>query len=98
VGATPRWIFLFVQEQGLGSACRFLANEGSHVMPVVTIRIAKGRPVEKKRALAKAVTEVVAENLDVKSKAVIFILDEYDDDDWAVGGLLHSDKVASGAA
>jgi 4-oxalocrotonate tautomerase len=67
-------------------------------MPVVTIRIAKGRPVEKKRALAKAVTEVVAENLDVKSEAVTFILDEYDGDDWAIGGLPHSDKLTSGSA
>ena len=67
-------------------------------MPVVTIRIAKGRPSEKKRALAKAVTEVVAENLDVKPEAVIFIIDEYDGDDWAIGGVLHSDKLASSSA
>jgi 4-oxalocrotonate tautomerase len=67
-------------------------------MPVVTIRIAKGRPVEKKRALAKAITAVVAENLDVKADAVIFIIDEYDSDDWAMGGLLHSDKLASVSA
>ena len=65
-------------------------------MPVVTIRIAKGRPVERKRALAKAITDVVAENLDVKSEAVILIIDEYDGDDWAIGGVLHSDKPASG--
>jgi 4-oxalocrotonate tautomerase len=66
-------------------------------MPVVTVRIAKGRPVEKKRALAKAVTDVVAEILDVKAEAVIFIIDEYDSDDWAIGGMLHSDKLASGS-
>jgi 4-oxalocrotonate tautomerase len=65
-------------------------------MPVVNIRIAKGRPVEKKRALAKAVSEVVAENLDVKTEAVILIIDEYEGDDWAIGGVLHSDKLASG--
>jgi 4-oxalocrotonate tautomerase len=67
-------------------------------MPVVTIRIAKGRPVERKRALAKAVTDVVAENLDVKSEAVILIIDEYDGDDWAIGGVLHSDKTTSDCA
>ena len=65
-------------------------------MPVVTVRIAKGRPVEKKRALAKAVTDAVAESLDVKSEAVILIIDEYDSEDWAMGGLLHADKLASG--
>ena len=63
-------------------------------MPVVTIRINKGRPVEKKRALVKEVTEIVARNLDVKPEAVIFIIDEYDGDDWAIGGVLHSDKPA----
>jgi 4-oxalocrotonate tautomerase len=64
-------------------------------MPVITVRIAKGRPVEKKRALAKAVTEVVAENLDVPSERVILIIDESDSEDWAIGGLLHADKLAS---
>jgi 4-oxalocrotonate tautomerase len=64
-------------------------------MPVVTIRIAKGRPVEKKRALAKAVTTVVAENLDVPSERVIIIIDESDSEDWAIGGLLHADKLVS---
>jgi len=62
-------------------------------MPVVTVRIAKGRPVEKKRALAKAVTEVVAENLDVPSERVILIIDESDSEDWAIGGVLHADKL-----
>jgi len=64
-------------------------------MPIVTVRIAEGRPVEKKRALAKAVTEVVAENLDVSSERVILIIDESDDEDWAIGGLLHTDKLSS---
>ena len=67
-------------------------------MPVVTVSINKGRPVEKKRALVKEVTEVVARNLDVNPEAVIFIIDEYDSDDWAMGGLLHSDKLASVSA
>jgi 4-oxalocrotonate tautomerase len=48
----------------------------------------------KKRALARAITEVVAEHLDVKPEAVIFIIDEYDSDDWAVGGVLHSDELS----
>ena len=71
------------------------ANVWSHAMPIVTVRIAEGRPVEKKRALAKAVTEVVAENLDVPSERVILIIDESDDEDWAIGGLLHTDKLSS---
>jgi 4-oxalocrotonate tautomerase len=65
-------------------------------MPIVTIRIAKGRPVEIKRALAQAVNDVVAEKLNVESGAVILIIDEYDSEDWARGGVLHADKLASG--
>jgi 4-oxalocrotonate tautomerase len=65
-------------------------------MPLVTIRFAQGRPVERNGALTKAVTDAVAENLDVKSEAVILIIDEYGGEDWTIGGVLHSDKTASG--
>jgi 4-oxalocrotonate tautomerase len=66
-------------------------------MPVVTVRIAKGRPIEKKRSLVKAVSKVVAENLDVPTERVILIIDESDGEDWAVGGILHADKLAASA-
>ena len=35
-------------------------------MPVITIRLGEGRPIGKERALAEAVTNAVAETLDVR--------------------------------
>ena len=39
-------------------------------MPVVNVKIVKGRTVEQKRNLAKAVTDAVARTIDVKPDAV----------------------------
>ncbi len=67
-------------------------------MPVVTIRIAKGRPVERKRALAAAVTKAVAETLDVRPEWVTLLIDEFERENWATGGQLHADKFGPGCA
>ena len=39
-------------------------------MPVIAIRLGKGRPIDKKRVLAQVVTNVVAETLDVRREWV----------------------------
>lgn len=65
-------------------------------MPVITIRIAKGRPVEEKRALADAITRTIVETLDVKPGWVTVLIEEYDRENWATGGQLHSDKLGAG--
>ena len=44
------------------------------VMPVVTIHMEKGRPIEIKRALAEAVTKAVTVALDVPPKWVTIII------------------------
>ncbi len=45
-------------------------------MPVITVRIAKGRPIEKKRALAEAVTKAVADTLGVRTEWVTVLIEE----------------------
>jgi 4-oxalocrotonate tautomerase len=65
-------------------------------MPVITIRIGKGRPIGKKRAVAEAVTKVVAETLDVRPEWVTILIEEYDRENWATGGQLHADKFGPG--
>ena len=65
-------------------------------MPVVTIRIAKGRPVERKRALAASVTKAVAETLDVNPEWVTLLIDAVERENWATGGELHADKFGAG--
>ncbi|GEO80576.1 hypothetical protein ROR02_07070 [Pararhodospirillum oryzae] len=65
-------------------------------MPVITIRIGKGRPIEKKRAVAEAVTKAVVETLDVRPEWVTVLIEEYDRENWATGGQLHADTFGPG--
>ena len=65
-------------------------------MPVITIRVAKGRPIDKKRAVVEAVTHAVAKALDVRPEWVTILIEEYDRENWATGGQLHSDKFGPG--
>lgn len=65
-------------------------------MPIISIKLAKGRSVDQKRELAQAVTDAVAEKLDVKREWVTVLFEEYDRQNWATGGELHSDKFGEG--
>lgn len=65
-------------------------------MPVVTVKIVKGRNAAKKRALAAAVTEALVKTIDVKPEWVTVIIDEYARENWASDGKLHSDKYGHG--
>lgn len=65
-------------------------------MPIVTINMAQGRTVEQKRALAAAVTQSVASTLEVKPEWVTVLINEHERENWATGGLLHSDKFGPG--
>jgi 4-oxalocrotonate tautomerase len=65
-------------------------------MPVVTVHMEKGRPVEMKRALSEAVTTAVAGILDVPLDWVTIIIDEVERENWAVGGQLQLDKFGPG--
>lgn len=65
-------------------------------MPVITIRVAKGRSVEMKRAAAQAITDAAVSTLGVRRDWVVVLFDEYDRENWATGGELHSDKFGSG--
>ncbi|WP_245258031.1 tautomerase family protein [Rhodomicrobium vannielii] len=66
------------------------------MMPIITVRIAKGRPTETKRALAAALTRSAAETLDVPAEWVTVLIEEYDRENWATGGELHADKFGKG--
>ncbi len=66
-------------------------------MPVITIRLAKGRPIETKRALAEAFTKAAADILDVRPEWVTVLIEEYERENWATGGELHADKFGPGS-
>ncbi|MFZ3182319.1 MAG: tautomerase family protein [Methylocystis silviterrae] len=65
-------------------------------MPVITVRIGKGRTIETKRAAAQAITDAAAASLGVKREWVTILFDEYDRENWATGGELHVDKFGPG--
>ena len=65
-------------------------------MPVISVRIAKGRPLEAKRRMVEAVTEAVAKTLGVKPEWVTVLIEEFDRENWATGGELHIDKFGPG--
>ena len=61
-------------------------------MPIIVIKMAKGRSIEQKRKLVKAITNVVVDVLDVKPEWVTVLIEEIDRENWATGGELHIDK------
>ena len=65
-------------------------------MPIVTVKMGKGRTVEQKRSLARALTDAIVDTLDVKPEWVTILFEESGKDDWATGGVLHSDKKGEG--
>lgn len=64
-------------------------------MPIVTIKIAKGRSVDRKRKLAKAVTEALVSTIDVRPEWVTVVIEEFDRENYATAGELHSDKYSA---
>ena len=64
-------------------------------MPIISIKIAKGRTVEVKRKLVKSVTKAVSSALNLKPELVSVLIDEFDRENWSTGGELHSDKYGN---
>lgn len=65
-------------------------------MPIVTIKIAKGRSIEQKRELVKSITNSVVSALDVEPEWVSILIEEFDRENWATAGEIHSDKFGPG--
>jgi len=65
-------------------------------MPIVTVKIAKGRSLEDKRKLVNAISDSVISTLDVKPEWVSVLIEEFDRENWSTGGELHIDKLGSG--
>jgi len=65
-------------------------------MPIVVVKIAKGRSIEQKRKLVKAITDVIVNILDVKPEWVTVLIEEFERENWATGGQLHLDKFGKG--
>jgi 4-oxalocrotonate tautomerase len=65
-------------------------------MPIISIRLAKGRNIEQKRKLVAEVTRVVSETLDLPADIISIQLHEFERENWATGGELHVDRFGPG--
>ena len=61
-------------------------------MPVVTIRMAKGRTLDQKRALVEGITTVVTKTLQVTPDWVTVFVEELDKENIAKSGILLSES------
>ena len=64
-------------------------------MPFITVHIAKGRPLEKRRRLAAAITDIVTEILELERGATQVLIHEHERDNWAIGGELLSERQSA---
>lgn len=65
-------------------------------MPIVTIKIAKGRTADQKRKLVKEITDSLVSILEVRPEWVTVLFEEFDRVNWSTGGELHLDKLGDG--
>ncbi|MFW8602565.1 tautomerase family protein [Desulfobacterota bacterium M19] len=73
-----------------------LSDKEIKEMPIVSIKIAKGRPVGIKRSLVKSVTKAVASSLDLTPELITVLIEEIERENWSTGGELHIDKYGGG--
>jgi len=66
-------------------------------MPIITVKMAKGRTVEQKRVLVSALTKVAVEILSAQPEWVTVLIEELEGGNWAVGGELLSDRFGMGS-
>ena len=62
-------------------------------MPVITIHQSPGRTVEQRQLLIKRITDAVGEIYHVELECVTVLFQNYEDDHWGQGGVLHMDRV-----
>ncbi|MGY3316760.1 tautomerase family protein [Peribacillus asahii] len=65
-------------------------------MPIITVKLAKGRTSEQKQQFVEVITKEAVNSLNVKEEWVTVIFDEYERENWASNGQLHSLKFGDG--
>lgn len=61
-------------------------------MPVVTVQLWKGRTLDQKRALVRAITDAMVEHASARADGLHVILQEYEPENWARAGTLGVDR------
>jgi 4-oxalocrotonate tautomerase len=61
-------------------------------MPLIEVKMFKGRTIEQKRKLVASMTDAVVSSIGCKPDAVRITLHEMAKEDYAIGGVLTSEK------
>lgn len=61
-------------------------------MPFVTVHMWKGRTVDQKRRLTKAITDAMVEHAGANPDALHVAISEYELEDWSRNGVLGVDR------
>jgi 4-oxalocrotonate tautomerase len=69
-----------------------VTNKGGVVMPVIVVRMFAGRTKQQKADLAKAITDSVVRIAKTTPEATEIVFEDIVKENWAVGGVLCSDK------
>jgi 4-oxalocrotonate tautomerase len=67
-------------------------------MPFVSVHVARGRTLDKRRRLAIAITDAVTDIFEIERGETQVLIQEHDRDNWAVGGELLSERQSAGQA
>lgn len=65
-------------------------------MPIITVKITKGRSIKQKQEFAKSITNEVERIFKVNKDWVTVVIEEHDRENWASGGELHILKYGQG--
>jgi len=65
-------------------------------MPIVNIKIVKGRSEQKKQIIVEMISKILVEELEVDLKWITILFDEYKRENWSSAGELHSIKFGEG--
>jgi 4-oxalocrotonate tautomerase len=65
-------------------------------MPFINLKMARGRSEEQKQEFVEVITREAARILQVAPEWVTVVIDEYERENWATGGMLHSIKFGAG--
>jgi 4-oxalocrotonate tautomerase len=61
-------------------------------MPIITVRMFKGRSIDQKREFVEVVTRETVRILKCGPEAVEIVFEDIESHDWGIGGKLMADK------
>ena len=64
-------------------------------MPFVSVKMLQGRTEQQKKDLVKAMTDALVEICGTPKESTMVVIEEFESDHWAVGGIMVSERQRS---